>query len=68
MPPVSLKNASLSPAAADLGIGQTTDALTSALQEDELLKKKKQIVAASGGIDSPAAMALLGSGTGGFNV
>lgn len=65
--PTSLKNLSLSPAAATLGLGnaQTPD---QAALDDELEKKKKALVAQSGGLNSPAITALLGGSLGGIGV
>lgn len=64
--PTSLKNLSLSPAAATLGLTQAQTPDQASLDDD--LEKKKKMIAASGGLDSPAITALLGGSMGGIGV
>ena len=59
MPPTSMKNASLSPAGTDLGLGQN---LTQQVEDEPDDARKKRLALPQGSLFSPASMSLLGQG------
>jgi len=59
MPPASMKNISLTPAGADLGLGQN---LQQQVEDETDEARKKRMAMANGALFSPASMSLLGQG------